>query len=222
MKSLRDFIQNDAEKDLAELVSESKIKLHRKTTMVAKAIEGFTEPVITAYAKAIKADLIVMGTKGASGFKEVFLGSNAAAVIKDSEIPVLAVPNNFDYKPLKDIVLAVDDNVVGREDVVSVLTKLAKVYKAHVSVLHIEKKAVPADIDVGIDLYLSEVPHSFNYRYNDNLKKGIDGFVTKIDADLLCMIHRKRGVLENLFHRSVVNKEVFDSPVPLLVLYDNY
>jgi len=36
-------------------------------------------------------DLIVMGSHGASGFKEMFIGSNAEKVVRNSDIPVLII-----------------------------------------------------------------------------------------------------------------------------------
>ena len=39
-------------------------------------------------------DLIIMGTHGASGVREFFIGSTAQQVIKISSCPVLTVPSN--------------------------------------------------------------------------------------------------------------------------------
>ncbi len=46
-------------------------------------------------------DLIVMGSHGASGFKEMFIGSNAEKVVRNSSVPVLIIKKeqasfNFD------------------------------------------------------------------------------------------------------------------------------
>jgi len=222
VKSIKDFMEKDAEKGLTKTVVENKDRLFHKTNIISKAFEGFTDSAITNYGKAINADLIVMGTQGASGLKSVFLGSNTTAIIKNSETPVLVVPNDCKYRPFKDITLAVDHEIVGSDTVVAPLLELAEKYKSHINVLHVDKELVGEAIDTGVDFFLTNVPHSYNTIYESNIKKGIDNFVEKIDANLLCMIHRKRGFFENLFHRSVVNREAFDSPVPLLVLYDNY
>jgi nucleotide-binding universal stress UspA family protein len=40
-------------------------------------------------------DLIVMGSHGASGFKEMFIGSNAEKVVRNSEVPVLIIKNEI-------------------------------------------------------------------------------------------------------------------------------
>ena len=222
MRSVTDFMRNDAEGELSKIVNKNKERLLRGTSLVAKAIEGYTEQVITQYAKSIGADLIIMGTQGGSGLKEIFIGSNTSAVIKHSEVPVLAIPNNFTYQRLKDIALAIDGQVISSADVVEPLIILAKEYQSHVSVLHVEKAKIAAGIDEGINVFLTEVAHSFNTIYKGKVTKSINDFVLKTDANMLCMIHRDRGYLGNLFHKSVVKKEAFDSPVPLLVLYDKY
>ena len=42
-------------------------------------------------------DMIIMGTQGASGLKEILFGSNTIHVIKNSKCPVIAVPSNFSF-----------------------------------------------------------------------------------------------------------------------------
>jgi nucleotide-binding universal stress UspA family protein len=218
--SIRDILRKDAEEELAQVVKKYNDRFVEGSSLEAKALEGYTSDTVTKYAKKYGADLIVMGTQGASALKGTFLGSNTAAVIKNSEVPILAIPAGYSYRAIKDIVFAVDDKVITSDEVVRPLIALAKEYKAHVSVLHVEKELAATGIDEGIDLYLNSISHSFNTVYNDNVKESIDRFVDKIDADLLCMVHRKRGFFGRLFHRSNVSKESFDSPAPLLVLCD--
>ncbi len=55
--------------------------------------EGFLYSTIERIAKTSAIDLIVMGTKGATGALEFFVGSNTEKVIRVSPCPVLAVPN---------------------------------------------------------------------------------------------------------------------------------
>ena len=50
-----------------------------------------------------KIDLIVMGTSGATGLKELFLGSNAGAVIDKIPILSLTVPNKAKFDKIKKI-----------------------------------------------------------------------------------------------------------------------
>src|ERR1035441_7453332 len=61
---------------------------------------------IVACANEINADLIVMGTKGASGVAGVLLGSNTQDVIEKTDIPVLAVPLMSHRLEFKNIIFA--------------------------------------------------------------------------------------------------------------------
>ena len=55
-----------------------------------------------------KMDLIVMGSKGASGLKEVFIGSNAERVIRHATCPVLTVKGETSLKGISNMVFASD------------------------------------------------------------------------------------------------------------------
>jgi nucleotide-binding universal stress UspA family protein len=55
-------------------------------------VNGEPAAEILDAAGRLKADLIVMGTQGASGPKRLFFGSTADAVLRRSTIPVLVVP----------------------------------------------------------------------------------------------------------------------------------
>jgi nucleotide-binding universal stress UspA family protein len=47
---------------------------------------------IVAQAARLKADLVVMGTHGRSGFERLFLGSTAEKVLRKTQVPVMTVP----------------------------------------------------------------------------------------------------------------------------------
>ncbi|NNE55730.1 MAG: universal stress protein, partial [Flavobacteriales bacterium] len=51
-------------------------------------------------------DLVVMGSHGASGFREVFIGSNAQKMIQMSPVPVLTIKEFVDLGKLKDVIFA--------------------------------------------------------------------------------------------------------------------
>ena len=53
-------------------------------------------------------DLVVMGSHGLSGFKEMFIGSNTEKVVRTSDIPVLVIKNEHPHFEIKDFVFATD------------------------------------------------------------------------------------------------------------------
>src|SRR5690349_10400960 len=75
-------------------------------------------------------DLIVMGTKGASGMKRILIGSNTVHVIANTAMPVLVIPEvaRFDHFLNKDknrVVLATDLDELENEDAINILKEIA-------------------------------------------------------------------------------------------------
>lgn len=73
-------------------------------------VHGSVFREIEQRARQDKVDLIVMGSKGASGWQEVLIGSNAEKVIRQSKIPVLIIKKPLDLDDIRNILLAVGDD----------------------------------------------------------------------------------------------------------------
>ena len=63
---------------------------------------------ILGFAEHNHIDMIVMGTRGATGIKKILVGSVAATIAKKTDIPLLLVPEEFSPKTLSKIVFATD------------------------------------------------------------------------------------------------------------------
>lgn len=217
--SIKDFLQKEAETELSNLIKETKDRLLHGTSIKAKAIEGYGMDTVTAYAKAKTADLIVMGTQGSSALAEVFFGSSTIAVIKNSTCPVLAIPANYEYAAPRLITLAVDEKRISKAKALEPMIALINAYRSKVKVLHIEKGSGFAIIDPTIDEHLKDIDFDFSIiTDSQDINQSMNQYVKESKTDLLCLLHRERNFLENLFHKSVTIKEAFDSPVPLLIL----
>ena len=56
-------------------------------------------------------DLIVMGTKGATGLKEVLFGSHTIHVLKNTKCPVIVIPSGFSFEAPREILFPTDYEV---------------------------------------------------------------------------------------------------------------
>ena len=159
---VREYLKEDAERDLANNIRSFKDLIFGKTILNGRAIDGNPIDIICSIANNEDFDMIVMGTQGASGLKEVFLGSKTSGVMKHTHTPILAVPDGFAYRPIKDITFAVDSGIVADAGVLHPLMVLAKFYKSTIKVLHLEKEKMVVGYDPGIDISLGDIPHSFH------------------------------------------------------------
>src|SRR5690606_16366251 len=85
-------------------------------------------------------DMVVMGTKGATGAAEILLGSNAVTVInKIRTCPVLLIPDGYQFTTLKKIAFSTGLNRSYGNDLTTLKT-LAQLHHSKIELLHIMGK----------------------------------------------------------------------------------
>ncbi len=218
------MMREDSREQMANLLKETRLKLRDGATLEGKVAKGEAVSTIIRAAKKLEVNMIVMGTQGASGLKEVFIGSTTNGVMVGTKTPVLVVPSEFDYRPLKTIALSIDEKLISNETSLEVLRMIIYRYDAEVCSFHIRSKKdpIPETMESSLGGILEGIKFSFHEIDTDekSINTRIEAFVKSENADLLCMIKRDRGFWGNLMHSSVTTKEVFHSAVPILILHD--
>ncbi len=183
---------------------------------------GFVADEILDYASNNNIDLVIMGTKGATGMAEVFIGTNAASVIDKAHLPVLVIPPGFKYKNIEHIIYATDYNEPEFPSV-SRMMFFAELYDARVTVLHAKTE---------VDHYFNAEGNFFNRNLenfshkkiavinlnNKDASSAIEDWVDTQHADFLVLAKHNRNFFDRLFHRSLSKQMAYHSKVPLLVL----
>ena len=153
-------------------------------------------------------DLIVMGSSGATGLKEIIVGSNTEKVVRHSKVPVLVVKKNADDLDIKHIVFASDfgDESKNRfQDLID----FAKIFDATLHLLYVNTPHnfnTTKDINEKISNFVDDFTlDKFDITiYNDiSVEKGILNFANDIDADLIALNTHGRSGLSQLFNGSV-------------------
>ena len=178
---------------------------------------------INKVTKEQSAGLVVMGTTGATGAKEVFLGSNAASVISNVNIPVLAIPANADFNEKVSSIVFTTQYQEKDTDVFNKTLDVARSLKAKVYCLYIKTPDDPTNIEERINewkiLYKDNDVSFFNID-GDHVEQTIIDFVENQKVDMLVMLKHKRGFFESLFHRSLTKKMAYHTKVPLMVYHE--
>lgn len=220
--SVSNFMKKDAFNQTLEAIKSVQPKLQNGVTIDSQILRGHNVDLITDFARRNHYDLILMGTQGASGLQEIFFGSTTNAVLKQSEVPVLAVPAGYRYAPVEKIVLAIDEEGLQHQEMIEPLRKISKAYDAPVCVFHQSAEFERDGIDPSIDNVLCDLEHSFHYELEkERVNESINDFIVDCGAQLLVMVRRQRGFLEEVFHVSATSRKVFNTPVPLLILKED-
>lgn len=221
-KSVTTIMREEAEEDMNKTIQTASELIVGKTVLKPRIIKGRAIDVICNLAEQEKMDLIIMGTQGASGLIEVFLGSNTSGVMTSTTVPILAIPKGAIYHPIKEIIFPVDANKVSDYELLKPLLKIAEKYRSNVKVLHMgSEKMVKKFDNENLEFFLKDISHSyFTKATTQNFNNIISEFTYNQKGDMVCMIRRKRGFWESVFHKSTTSKSVFNSPAPLLILHE--
>lgn len=103
-----------------------------KVTWIVKRGKVYRE--VVAQAAASEDSVIVTSTHGASGFEELFVGSNTLKILANTQVPVYTIRHGVKPEPIKNIVFPMDTSLVSRQKS-GYVAKLASAYGAKVHVL---------------------------------------------------------------------------------------
>lgn len=169
-------------------------------------------------------DLVVMGTKGATGAKEIFLGTNAVYVIRKALVPVLVVPEGVKSKEINKILFATDYWSKYKREEFNVLTELAKMCEAEVTVLHVKEEYELSEKQLDnkdhLVQNLGSVAHKFDELKGGLMPDAIMKYIAEDNFDLLVMMNRRHSLLEQLLWPQNVERIGFQVKTPFLVIRD--
>jgi nucleotide-binding universal stress UspA family protein len=208
-----------AEIELAQLVKELSKHARFSKPIQYHAVTGATfHETVKKEARKHAADIIVMGTHGASGLKKVVLGSNTTTMIGVSTIPVLAVPEDAEFKSLRNVVYASDLRSLQKE--LGTLIPYAEKFNAMIHLVHVAP--VRKNIQE-IEAKMESAVQQAGYKKagsivlaDDDVDDAIEQYVIINKPDLLVMFTHDPTFYEKLFDRSFTRRMAFHSKVPLL------
>ncbi|TWW01721.1 universal stress protein [Chitinophaga pinensis] len=180
---------------------------------------------IDTLSKEERADLIIMGTTGGSQLEEILIGSNTIDVVKHTSCPVMIIPSNVSFQPIKKIVFACDFKKVGTGTPIYPLKRLLNVFDGELHVLNIDKegKGLAGDTPEAsllLDTLLEGHHPKYHFIDHPNVVQGIMEFADKEKADLIITIPRKHGLFESIFKRSRTAQLAFHTHIPMLAIHE--
>lgn len=167
-------------------------------------------------------DVVIMGTKGATGAKEIFIGTNTMYAIKKLKFPVIAVPSGFKYEQPSEVLLPTDYKFSKSNKYISLIRELCEVHTSRLHMLnvynHLAVKEEQQQTEDFLDVFFSDNLHLFHVAEKQELIEAIEDFETKYKVNFLVMIHNKHNFFENLLFKPVVDQMVYHTNVPFLVI----
>lgn len=219
-----DTLKNTSKEQLTAVVERAKTistnKDHKFESIFSEAY--LTESILSAI-NTYAIDLVVMGTKGATGAKEFLFGSNSVTVIKRVKLcPILLVPQNYEFKRPAQIAFANGFKRSFGEEL-EVIYKLSQLHNATIEVVHIADEANLTELQnnnvTALKKHLKNHAHNFNFIPEKGTKEQlISSFIEHHDIQILAMINYEHSFLEDLLNEPVIKKLGYHSIIPFMVI----
>ncbi|MDU8886495.1 universal stress protein [Yeosuana sp. MJ-SS3] len=209
-KKFKNFLEKDYLNDI-------------NVTPIVKHFKVFSE--VNEVAKENEANLVVMGSHGVSGLKEVLIGSNTEKVVRHSDIPVLVVKHNPILTDFESVVFACDFS----EDAIKPYINAAKMFEAINAKMHLLYVNVPdsgfrssAEMEKLVANFLKRADGNLDrmknvtYVSDYTIEEGILNFSNVLGADLIAIATHGRTGLAHFFEGSISEDIANHSTLPVM------
>ena len=213
-----DMVNESLKKTLAEIADNDKFaRVKIETAVIGGPMVSVIEEVVKDHA----IDLIVMGTRGASGMEEFFIGSNTEKVIRRAPCPVLAVPKAVtSFNKIVFPTTLKED----QKGAFSALAELQDIFHGEITLLNLNNPSHLKD-NAAIEARKNELLKATalgkaTLFVSDadvfNEEEAILDFAHQQKADLIVMATHQRRGLAHMFMGSITEDTVNHSDIPVL------
>ena len=192
---------------------EFKSKWGKKLKIHFSIEHGSISNIAQKFATKKKIDLIVMGTHGASGVAEYFIGSNAEKLVQTSKVPVISIKSYSPVSSIKHLIFPTNLRS-GQNKLLARVKSLQDFFKARLELLFVN---TPGDFrrDVFVEKRLKEFAKENKLRnftlniFNDiDEEEGIINFASKFKNYIIAMSTHGRKGINHLFSGSIAEDVV--------------
>ncbi|AVR44359.1 universal stress protein [Christiangramia fulva] len=173
------------------------------------------------------AGLIVMGSHGLSGMKDIFVGSNTEKVVRSSEIPVLVIKNHIPDFKIKNAIFACDL----KDDYLNSFQKTRKFlepFNVHPRPLFVniperflsnrEMEAMASNFLMDAGIADADIFTEVDFYSDYTLESGIYHYCEERDIDLIVIPTHGRKGLAHFFYGSIGENVANNAKIPVLTI----
>lgn len=209
--------------ELTDYIKKIKSDVNYKDLKITvDAFEGNLINVVTDLEAEINYDLIVLGTKGASGIKEILIGSNAEQVVYHAKASVFVIPENASNFSFNNLALAVDLKEIKDTAIVNSYLALCKKYDSKIQLITVNLKETLSDEEEDEKAKLISLFSNFNPSFHlinqVDVLEGLNNFIESNNLSALAVLSRKHSFIENIFHKSITDKLTCRFKIPIFVI----
>jgi len=173
--------------------------------------------------------VIIMGTRGADRKAADLIGSVTAEVMEGSKVPVMAIPENFEFQGMGEMkkMLYATDFQEADFKTLQKLENLLKPLEMNITCAHVSSKEHSQWDEVRMTGLKEHIKKNYSEEKvqcdlieHEDLFVGIESYVNSNKINMLAFTRRKRNLISRIINPNLAKKMLFHSTTPLLVFND--
>lgn len=162
-------------------------------------------------------DFIVMGTKGATHLRQIFLGTTLTRIMDESNVTVLGVPDACQFAPINKILFTTKYHFSDIE-ALQKTQNLAKLLNSHIDCLNIKPPHKVHNDDFVTDFknVFKDSNIAFHSVLSDDIEGAILNFIQQNNINMMAVHIKHKGFFEKLFQVSLSKKLAVNINIPIL------
>lgn len=186
-----------------------------------RPIEGNVIEYVKEFCDSFNVDLIIASARTPKTHEKLFLGELSGSIVRKTDMPVLLIPELYEFKSIDTVLTAIKSGIVSMEGALAPLEESLLKLKARMTLLQVKTPEFLPE-DLMFDKDLAALTTKYYSSENATLFQGVLEYIHVVEPDMTCVFRRKRGFFKKLWsdtiHDNGVRKSDFESRVPLLVL----
>jgi len=214
IKTVGPLLEENSKAELKNLIQ----NINKKDVeIIATTMRGTLVDCIHLILENVAIDLIISTSNRIAKDETIYIGKITGNIIENIDCPVLVVPENYEFKKIVKVLMAIKSGIIKRENVLKPLSSILELFNAKLNLFQVITPNLHAD-GLNINAELSALTSSIETSENATIYQGVLEHLHEVEPDLMCVIRRKKGFFSKIWSQHTVKKVDFESRVPLLVL----
>lgn len=218
LRSYLDMQESEFDEQISQLKSIAKNQGFEDIKLKSSLEIGDLLITILDIVKKENISYIVMGTNGENSFGKKFFGSQTLSIIKNSPVPVLAIPDGVKYKDHLNFAYATVFNEKENE-AIDKMVSFSDEYEAELTMVHVLNNPLSEEA--------KKLQSSWKEKYkklksafieNDEVENGLLTYCKSSQVDILGIVYRDLNPFQRLFTESYSRQLLSSAKFAILVL----
>jgi len=190
-------------------------------------VRGIASEEIIAKSQEYKPDVIIIGIRGKGERENDLIGSVAAKIIEDTQVPVLVIPEDSLYQGIGTINVLYATNFDDSDyNAIKKLMNVLSPFEKRLYCVHIGTE----DTNIWDKVKMDSLKEKLRKEYKDyeiecslmetqDFFKGVQDIIREKKIDILSLVTHKRNLISKLLNPSTTRKVLFHTNIPFLVFH---